>query len=133
MIFKLIVNYPGVSFNKILDIFELTDSNLRYHLNYLEKNNKISSVLESAIRCYYPHPSSVKLLNNRQDNLESYKLTTEQEHLLKIIKNYPKINQKDLIKRSKMKHATAIRNLNSLKNMKLIKNRKINKTRFLCH
>lgn len=127
MIFRLIVNYPGVSFNKISDIFEITDSNLRYHLNYLEKNDKISSVVESGNRCYYPNPSSVKLLYNGQENLESYKLTTEQEHLLKIIKDYPKINQKDLIKRSRMKHATAIRNLNSLKNLSLIKNRKMNK------
>ncbi len=125
MIYNLIVTYPGVSFNNIMNIFELTDSNLRYHLNYLEKNGKISSTLEGSIRYYYPHPSSVKMLQNKQDTIESHKLTSEQEHLLGIIKEYPGINQKALVKRSGMNRISAIRNLNALKNLNLINNKKL--------
>ena len=72
MIYNLIVNYPGVPFNKLIDIFELTESNLRYHLNYLEKNDKIKSGLEGGMRYYYPNPSTVKLIGKPQNIIESY-------------------------------------------------------------
>ena len=124
MIYKFIVAYPGVAFNDIKNIFELKDSNLSYHLNYLEKHNKISGSLEGGSRCYYPHPSSVKLLQKSQDAIESHKLTPEQERLLTIIKEYPWINQKDLVKKSGIKRITAIRNLNELKTLNLINNKK---------
>lgn len=124
MIFNLIVTYPGVSFNNIMKIFELTDSNLRYHLNYLEKNHKISSGFEGEIRCYYPHPSSVKMLHKNQEPIETHKLTSEQQRLLGIIKEYPGINQKVLVKKSGMNRITAIRNLNTLKSLNLINNKK---------
>ncbi|MCK5561429.1 MAG: winged helix-turn-helix transcriptional regulator [Thermoplasmata archaeon] len=125
MIYNLIVIYPGVSFNNILKIFELTDSNLRYHLNYLEKNDKIRSGLEGGMRYYYPHPSTVKLIGKPQNIIESYKLTQEQERVLGIIKENPGINQSDLIKKSGINHTTALRNLNTLRNLNLIQNRKL--------
>ena len=127
MIYNLIVNYPGVTFNKLIDIFELTDSNLRYHLNYLEKNGKISSGIDNGIKHYYPHPSTVKILHKPQDIIESQKLTQEQKRIVDIIKDYPGITQKELIKISGIKHATALRNINTLKNMDLIKNNKFQK------
>jgi predicted transcriptional regulator len=127
MIYNLIANYPGVPFNKLKDIFELTDSNLRYHLNYLEKNDKISSGIDNGIKLYYPHPSSVKILNTPQDIIVSQKLTQEQKHIVSIVKEYPGIGQKELINRSGIKHATAIRNINALKNLNLIKNHKFQK------
>jgi predicted transcriptional regulator len=108
-----------------MNIFEITDSNLRYHLNYLEKNGKISSSIENGSRNYYPHPSTVKLLNIRQEPIKSFRLTPEQEKLLGIIKNHPKINQKDLVKRSGLNRITTIRHLNSLKDLNLIKNSKL--------
>ena len=76
MIYKLIVNYPGVPFNKLMDIFELTDSNLRYHLNYLEKNGKISSGVDDGVKHYYPHPSTVRTLEKSQDLMEAQRFTT---------------------------------------------------------
>jgi len=127
MIYNLIVNYPGVPFNKLMDIFELTDSNLRYHLNYLEKKGKISSGIDGGIKYYYPHPSAVKILNKPQDIIESRKLTQEQRHIVSIVKEHPGISQKELIKRSGIKHTTAIRNINTLKNLNLIKNYKSQK------
>ena len=127
MIYNLIVNYPGVPFNKLIDIFELTDSNLRYHLNYLEKNGKISSGIDNGIKHYYPHPSSVKILHKPKENFETQKLSQEQKHIVSIVKEYPAISQKELIKRSGLKHTTAIRNINTLKNLNLIKNHKFQK------
>ena len=125
MIYNLIVTYPGVSFSNIMNIFELKDSNLRYHLNYLEKHGKISSSQEDGIKCYYPHPANVKLLDKRQEPIETHRLSPEQEKLLSIIKKNPKINQKELVSRSGMNRMTAVRNLNALKYLNLIKNKKI--------
>ena len=59
--------------------------------------------------------------------MEAQRLTREQEHIVSIIKEHPRIGQKELIKRSGMKHATAIRNINALKNLNLIKNHKFAK------
>jgi predicted transcriptional regulator len=127
MILNLIINYPGVSYSKLKDIFELTDSNLRYHLNYLEKNGRISQGSDDRIKNYYPHPSNVKTLNIPDGIIESYKLSQEQRRLINIIKENPGIHQKKLIKTSGIKQTTAIRILNSLQDMNLIKNNKIQK------
>jgi predicted transcriptional regulator len=116
MIYNLIATYPGVSFNNLKNIFELTDSNLRYHLNYLEKNNKISAGLEKEIRCYYPHPASV--------TIDSQKLTPLQERILNIIMKYPGINQKELINKSGSNRLKVIRNVNTLRKLDLVRNRK---------
>jgi len=127
MIYNLIVNYPGIPHNKLLDIFELNDSNLRYHLNYLEKNEKISSGIDNGIKHYYPDPSTVKILHKPQNIIESQKLSHEQRRIVSIVKDNPGITQKELIKRSGMKHSTALRNINTLKNMNLLKNKKFQK------
>jgi predicted transcriptional regulator len=124
MIFNLVATYPGVSFNNLKNIFELTDSNLRYHLNYLEKNNKISTDMEQGVRCYYPHPASVTIPQNSEPTLETQKLNLPQERILNIIIRYPGINQKELISRSKMNRLKVIRNLNALRNLNLIINTK---------
>ena len=43
LIYNFISTHPGVSFSRIRNFFELNDSTLKYHLHYLEKNNRISS------------------------------------------------------------------------------------------
>lgn len=128
MVFNLIVEYPGVSFNKLKNIFEISDSNLRYHLNYLEKNDKISSALEHGIKCYYPHPASVTISKKTQGVLESHKLNPYQKRLLTTIMRYPGINQKELIKKTGIDRSKARRNLFTLKNLTLIKNSKRHNT-----
>ena len=124
MIYNLIATYPGVSFNNLKNIFELTDSNLRYHLNYLEKNNKISSGLEKEIRCFYPHPASVTLIKKPENAIDSQKLTPSQERILNIIMKYPGINQKELINKSGINRLKVIRNVNTLRKLDLVRNRK---------
>jgi len=122
MIFNLIVEYPGVSSNTIKNVFELTESALRYHLNYLEKNNKISSSDERGIKCYFPHPISVSIPKNTKDISKSNKLTPNQELLLTTIIRYPGITQKDLVSRTRISRFKANRNLKILKDLNLIKN-----------
>ena len=125
MVYNMIVTYPGVSFNNIRTIFELTDSNLRYHLNYLEKNNKIVSVMEKGEKSFYPHPYSVRPVDRTGQPIEFQKLTSEQQHILGIIKQYPGINQKDLANMSRMSRQKLARNLDALKDLNLVKNLRV--------
>jgi predicted transcriptional regulator len=122
LVFNLVVEYPGVSFNKLRNIFELSDSNLRYHLGYLERNDKVSSVIENGIKCYYPHPSSVTISKRTQGVLESHKLNPHQQRVLTTIMRYPGINQKELTKRTGIDRSMVRRNINTLKNLNLIQN-----------
>jgi predicted transcriptional regulator len=122
MVFNHITKYPGVSFNTLKDIYELTDNSLRYHLYYLEKNDMISSSPEKGLRRYYPHPGSVTVQLNPQSSFEARRLSSEQEHILGIIMRNPRINQKELIQRSKMNRFKVIREINNLKKLNLVKN-----------
>ncbi len=54
MIYSHILNYPGVSYITLKNIFHLTASTLRYHLEYLAKADRILIDLEDGKRCYYP-------------------------------------------------------------------------------
>ncbi len=122
MIYNQIVEYPGISFNKLKSIFEQNESSLRYHLYYLERNSKISSDLNKSVRRYYPHPASVIIPNKPQEPLESHKLSLHQEHILNLIIRYPGINQKEISKRTGMNRFKVRRNINTLKDMNLIRN-----------
>lgn len=124
LIFNLIEHYPGVSFNTIKNIFELTESGVRYHLNYLEKNNKISSSTENGIKCYFPYPITVSIPKSANNILKSQKLPPHQELILTTIMRYPGINQKDLIKRTGINRFKITRDIRTLKNLNLIKNSK---------
>ena len=96
MIYNHISTYPGVSFSIIKNVFNLTDGTLRYHLNYLEGKNEITSKIEGRNKCYYPVENYV--FNTKSDSdLEIYKLNSTQERLLNIIQREPWITQKDII------------------------------------
>lgn len=125
MVYKHIVEYPGVSYNKLKDIFELTDNSLRYHLNYLEKNGKIHSGLEKGLRCYYPHPQNIRAPALQESPVESHNLTQHQNRILNIIMRYPGINQKELVSRTRINRYKMMRSLQTLKHLNLIKNQKI--------
>jgi len=102
MIFNHITTYPGVSFKILKNVFDLSDGALRYHLDYLEKNEKISTGVQRGIRCYYPHYNLVNVPRKSSDDLRLHKLTPDQERILDIIKHYPGINQKELKFRSRL-------------------------------
>jgi predicted transcriptional regulator len=128
MVFNLISEYPGVSQGTIRNVFELTESGLRYHLNFLEKNNKISSSMKNGIKCFMPHSSTVFIPNTTRDILESYNLTPGQELIVTTIMRYPGIKQKDLITRTGIQRSKVIRNLKALDGFNLIKNTKYQNT-----
>jgi predicted transcriptional regulator len=123
MIFNHIFNYPGVSFNVLKNIFELTDGGLRYHLDYLEKHEKINSELAKGARCYYPSDNGFSISTSQKSYGISglHRLTSQQERILDVIRHHPGIHQKDLIFKTKLTRFQVSKNLHKLQGLNLIK------------
>ncbi len=102
MIYNHILTYPGISFSIIKKLFNLSESTLRYHLNYLESKNEIKSYLKGRNRYYYP-VQKIIINQGSKTNFEIYNLNEKQERILDTIQRNPGITQKDLIVKSGLK------------------------------
>ena len=123
LIYSHIMAHPGVSFVVLKSVLKLNESTLRYHLNYLEKSKKISFGLEKGSRYYYPHNGERHVLQKHEGNgvITGYELTGAQDRIISMIKNYPKINQKELVQRTGINRITLSRNLNKLMKLCLVR------------
>lgn len=127
MIYNHVVTYPGVSFRILLNLFELTEGGLRYHLDYLVKKNKIYMRLENGRRNYFPRFEFSQINKNLTAKDGYCKLTTVQNRILELIKNYPGISQKDLVCRLRSSPSQVSKNLKVLKKMGLVKDIKLDR------
>jgi DNA-binding MarR family transcriptional regulator len=59
-----------------------------------------------------------------ESSLEAQRLSLEQEKILDIIMRNPRINQKELVQRSRMNRFKVMREINNLKKMNFVKNTK---------
>ncbi len=100
-IVKYIQIHPGTSFKTIKTIFDMTDSTLRYHLGYLEKNGRIRSDPDK--RVYYP-----------TSHKGERTLSKTQRRLVHVVKSYPGITQKDLSTRTKISRLAVRKNITPL-------------------
>jgi predicted transcriptional regulator len=121
MIYNHILTYPGVPYNILKHIFGLTDGTLRYHLEYLEKAERIMSNIENGRRCYYPLRNEVVVSRLFKNKPTGYKFTEIQQSIINIIKCNPGITLKDLIKRTGLSRFTINYNINKFINMGFIK------------
>ena len=123
LIYSHIMANPGVSFIVLKSVFKLNESTLRYHLNYLEKSEKISFSLEKGRRYYYPHHGERHVIQNAEGSnlLTAYELTIVQEKIISAIKRYPRINQKELVKMTGINRITLSNNLKKLMNLCLVR------------
>ncbi len=100
-------------------MFNLNDSTLRYHLNYLENRNEIKSTMDGRNKCYYP-VQNIIFSERAEGNVGIYKLNETQERILEVIRRNPDISQKELIIRSGLKKFTVKYNLRKLVNFGVI-------------
>jgi predicted transcriptional regulator len=131
MVYNHILTYPGVSYNILQNIFGLSSGTLRYHLEYLEKAERILSCIETGKRCYYPIQNDIVVSELFKNKPQSYKFTLIQQQILSTIKRAPGINQKDLIKRTGLSRYTISYNLNKFINMGFVK--KSNNANNVCY
>ena len=123
LIYYHIESHPGVSFMVLKSVLKLNDSTLRYHLNYLEKSNKISLGAENGRRYYFAHSGSRHVIRNAEGStvFTSYELSDTQGKIVSTIKLNPKINQKELAKLTKINRITLSKNLNKLMDLCLVR------------
>lgn len=118
-IFNYISSHPGSSFGNIRSIFELNESTLKYHLNYLERTKKIESRKEGRRRCYYCQGEY------GEDEIGTVvrsepTLTANQQRIINVIRRRPGITNKDLVARTKLNRKTVSYNLERLIEKKVL-------------
>jgi predicted transcriptional regulator len=123
LIYNHIISHPGISFNILKSALKLNDSTLRYHLNYLERTKKISLGSENGRRNYFPYSGKTYIIPNggEPDSLASYRLSSTQERIIAAIHRNPKINQKELVRLTKINRMTLSNNLKKLMDMCLVR------------
>jgi predicted transcriptional regulator len=128
-IYTHIVEYPGVSFSTLKRFYDLNEGTLRYHLNYLERAEKITSKLEDGKLHYYPFPT--KINDSKPTNAKSHDLNPHQKLILNVIKQNPGINQTELIAKTSLKRHILTYNISQLINLGMVK--KNNHVRYVCY
>jgi predicted transcriptional regulator len=121
MIYNHILTYPGVSFKVLKNIFNLNVGTLRYHLEYLEKAERILLCKENGQRCYYPLKNEIVVSELFENKPRSYKFTKTQQRILNIINRNPGISQKELIKKTGLSRFTISYNMRKFVDIGLIK------------
>jgi predicted transcriptional regulator len=123
MLFEHITAHPGVSFNVLKRVFDLNDSTLRYHLDYLERDEKISFGIESRKRLYYPYMNRHVIIRTPEEDSEitHHRLSPLQEKIINKLQQYPGISQKELLKRTHIKRLTLMNNINKLMDLCIVR------------
>ncbi len=113
---KVIYNYiqenPGVPFPTLMHVLDLNKGTLRYHLNYLRKNDRIYSTKENGHKCYFCAESGKS------------KTSKYAGRVLDLIKDGDGLTRKELSELSGMDRKTLTAAIKELKQKHLICQRK---------
>lgn len=110
-----ILENPGISFAHIMKVFGLNRGTLRYHLDYLEGEERVRSMRKGQQNCYYSNQiGALDPITGGSD------LTRKQIRLLRAIKNKPGISRKALIELTTQSREEVNYNLRRLKDKKVI-------------
>ncbi len=121
LIFNFISSNPGVSFGAIRGFLDINESTLKYHLNYLEKNNRIYSKHQGRQRCYYSKQRNItEIYTSTNERPSLTNLTETQKLLVNLILKNPGINQKKLRKITKLNKKSISYNIKRLGEQKII-------------
>jgi len=113
MIYNQIEAHPGVAYHTIKRVLDLTDSTLRYHLRYLERESEIKCALDGRKKCFYPKHNIIFNFQVR-DKPETHKLNHYQKRIIDTIKRNPGITQRELVLTTNLKRFKIIYKLKKL-------------------
>ena len=115
ILYQFIVDNPGTSFQLIRRILKIPEGTLRYHLQHLQRSNRIVREKQGKNLCYY----SKFRIENPECHLD-VKLNPDQELLIQLIRDDPGITRKELMIRSKLSRRSLNYDLRRLKDLRLV-------------
>ncbi len=94
LVFNYIRDNPGATFGRIKNVLNLNKGTLRYHLNFLIKEDNIRSCLKNGKNCYF-----ASLFIGENNGYETYQssLKQYQKRILKLIETRPNITRGELL------------------------------------
>jgi len=90
---EYIIENPGVTIKIIAQALKVTTGTLRYHLDYLIKEEKVISKREFGRKRYFPYLTPPQ---NRLPNSRDSRITRNHSRVLSLIDSNPGINRSDL-------------------------------------
>ncbi len=94
LIYKHILEYPGVSFQLLKGLFIMTEGNLRYHLNVLETEKKVRSKLMKRGRCYYPFDMTEMI---KFKGVDPSNLSRNQARIITLLRDQGPLTRKEIL------------------------------------
>jgi len=123
MIYNHIVQYPGVTFAVLKNVFGLSDGTLRYHIDYLIRAGKIRNGIGGGRRAYFPASADdiiTKIVDGKPTTL---RLNRVQAKIVNLIKKNPGINQEQLSKAANLNRNKLRKNISALMDQGIVKKR----------
>ena len=117
MLHKHILDYPGVSFQLLKGVFNMSEGNLRYHLNMLEKEEKVRSKIVERERCFFPYDLR-DMLGSKGIDPDS--LSREESRILRLLRSRKLLSFKELVEGTGLSRKEVSSALRSLKRNSLI-------------
>jgi len=90
VLLQQIMDRPGITFSRLMRLLDLNEGTLRYHLNYLEREERIRSRKEGASRVYY------SLVHDPSQRSNAGGLTLGQRRVLSTIRKFPGIGASEI-------------------------------------
>ncbi len=115
ILYQFIIDNPGISFHLIRHAMKIPEGTLRYHLQQLQRSNRIVKEKNGRNLGYYS-----KFKKNHPDCYLNVELSSNQRMLLDLIGDFPGATRKDLLIRSRFSRRELNYSLKRLKDLKLI-------------
>ncbi len=119
MVYSYISAHPGVTFSTIMDVLDLSEGTLRYHLNYLKRGDKILARTRGKHRCFYVKNATKSMLGF-DPRFDRSTLSRPQQRIITIIQQHPGINISELVKITKLTKRDMQYNLKRLRDELII-------------
>jgi predicted transcriptional regulator len=113
---RYICQNPGASFSLIKTAFRINSGTLRYHLDYLERENRIRSILEKGNKRYFPD----FLARFTRNGLGDREMSGNQRRVRNLIAENPGITRKKILTSLDISREELTESISALREKRLI-------------
>ena len=116
-IYDMITAYPGIDLKKLIDLTEINENTLRYHLERLHDGSKITTIIVGGVSHYFENHGKY---SREEQIIIARMLTTTSSRMLMIILDHPGLTRGDLALQLGVAGPTVTRSVQSLIDENLI-------------